>query len=559
MTQTWLVLAAEPTNVVEWFQDSSQRVGSGAIPQQLWITLWHSLAATSFAIAFAVPIALVLAHYRKAELLSAWVVNIGRVIPTVTIIGVVVLVSLRNGYGFEPWPILIALVAMALPPIFSNTYTAIRGVDENVVGAARAIGMRERSIMGRVELPLGLAVIVAGVRVAAVQVVATEVIGAFFGGEGLGAYIRQGIGNNDIYEVQGGALLITATAMSVDLSLWLISKALVPRSQRRKHLSNQPEGTSTMTITRSRWRGPLLLLAVIALLLSACGENKSSEGASDTPGSASEATLRLRPQDFAESVTLTEVYAQFLEAKGFQTEVQKADGAYREGVYPALTANKADIVIDYSGSAATYLDPKGTPSPDQDKTYNRLTAALNAKKFQAAAYSGAEDKNALVVLKSFAEKNGLTKISDLAKVQDQVVFGGSAQCIERADCLLGYQDAKYYGLKFKSVKTLEYGPPLAAGLESGDIQAAQYQTTAPEIASGKFVVLEDDKGLLSADNIVPIFRIASGLDEDVIAALNEISEQLTTEDLIGWNVATDINKEEPADVAAAWLKDKGLN
>ncbi|CAN5614275.1 hypothetical protein BH10ACT1_BH10ACT1_41560 [soil metagenome] len=228
-----MLAAADPTNVVEWLQDSSQRAGTGPIPQELWITLWHSLAAIAIAIAIAVPLAVVLAHYRKAELLSAWVVNIGRVIPTVSIIGVAVLVSLRNGYGFEPWPILIALVAMALPPIFANTYTAVRGVDDNVVSAARAIGTTERSIMGRVELPLAMPVILTGIRVAAVQVVATEVIGAFFGGEGLGAYIRQGIGNNDIYEVQGGALVITATAMVLDLSLYLLSKVLVPNGVRR--------------------------------------------------------------------------------------------------------------------------------------------------------------------------------------------------------------------------------------------------------------------------------------------------------------------------------------
>ena len=223
------LLAADPTNVFQWLGDSSERLGSGPIPDQAWLTIWHSLAATTIAIVLGVPLAVWLAHYRKAELLSAWIVNIGRVIPTVTIVAVAVLVSLRNGFGFEPWPILIALVAMALPPIFSNTYTAVRGVDENVVSAARAIGTTERSIMTSVELPLASMIILTGIRVAAVQVVATEVIGAFFGGEGLGAYIRQGLGNHDDYEVQAGALLITGVAMTFDLCLFLLSKVLIPK------------------------------------------------------------------------------------------------------------------------------------------------------------------------------------------------------------------------------------------------------------------------------------------------------------------------------------------
>ena len=235
------LLAADPTNVFQWLGDSSQRLGSGAIPDQAWITLRHSIIATAIAVLIAVPLASLLAHYRKAELLSTWIVNIGRVIPTVTIVGVAVLVSLRNGFGFEPYPIIIALVAMALPPIFSNTYTAVRGVDENVVSAARAIGTTETSILTRVELPLALPVMLTGIRVAAVQVVATEVIGAFFGGEGLGAYIRQGLGNRDDYEVQAGALLITGVAMTIDLSLFLLSKVLIPTGVRKIRRTPQDE------------------------------------------------------------------------------------------------------------------------------------------------------------------------------------------------------------------------------------------------------------------------------------------------------------------------------
>ena len=313
------------------------------------------------------------------------------------------------------------------------------------------------------------------------------------------------------------------------------------------------------TKSRSRWRAPLALLAVLALVLAACGKDSDGDSKADdgskNDGGGDKVSLSLRPQDFSESETLTEVYAQFLATKGYDTSVQKPDGAFREGVYPALKGGKADIVIDYTGSAASFLDPTGTPSADSQKTYDRLVTALGDK-LDAGAFSPAEDKNALVVLKSFAEKNNLTKISDLANVEGGVVFGGSAQCIEREDCLLGYQ-GDTYGLKFKSVKTLEYGPALAAGLKSGDIEAAQYQTTAPEIASGDFVVLEDDKGLLSADNVVPVVAAAKA-DKDLIAALDELSKQLTTEDLIGWNVKTDIDKEDPVDVATAWLKEKGL-
>jgi osmoprotectant transport system substrate-binding protein len=340
-----------------------------------------------------------------------------------------------------------------------------------------------------------------------------------------------------------------------------------------------------MTTTRSRpaallWL-PLALLALVALGLTSCGGDDDdggdagtaagsdteceplAAGGDDGDGDAADVSggdgggqaIVLAPQDFAESVTLTEAYGQYLEANNYDVTIQRPSG-FREIVYPALESGDADIVIDYTGSAATFLDETGEPSPDSDETYDRLTEALSDD-LTAAAYSPSEDANALVVLCSFAVDNDLTAISDLESVQDEITFGGSAQCIEREDCLLGYQSDEFYGLSFADVRTLDYGPPLAAGLQSGDIQAAQYQTTAPEIASGDFVVLEDDLGLLSADNIVPIVR-SEVADDELIGLLDELSAVLTTDDLIGWNEATDIGNEESVDVATDWLEDNGL-
>ena len=169
----------------------------------------------------------------------------------------------------------------------------------------------------------------------------------------------------------------------------------------------------------------------------------------------------------------------------------------------------------------------------------------------------AEDANALVALASWAEDNDVTTISDLAGIDD-VKLGAAEDCRERTDCLLGYQDV--YGLDFSEFVALEYGPPLTEALQADEVQVAQYQTTAPQLASGDFVALEDDEGLLSADNIVPVVRadLAEEYGDALADAINELSALITTEDLIAWNVSTDIDKEEPADVATAWLEEKGL-
>jgi osmoprotectant transport system permease protein len=222
-----------PSNVLEWFTDAESRARSGAIPEQIWITVWHSALALAIVVVLAVPLAVLLAHHRKGELAAQWLVNIGRAVPTVTIVGVLVIVSLQRGYGLEPWPIVIALVLLGLPPVFTNTYAAVRGVDEGATDAARAMGFSRTGVMARVEVPLALPVTLAGIRTAAVQIIATEPLAAFFGGEGLGAYIRQGLGNQDIYQVQAGALLVTGVAVSAELLLVALSRRIVPRGLRR--------------------------------------------------------------------------------------------------------------------------------------------------------------------------------------------------------------------------------------------------------------------------------------------------------------------------------------
>lgn len=225
-------LLEEPTNVVEWFSRRAERTNDGAIPDQMWLTVWHSAVAVVVVVAVAVPVAAWLAHHRRGELAASFAVSIGRAVPTVTVVGVAVIVSLRNGFGLEPWPIIVALVLLGLPPVFANTYAAVRGIDPGPVDAARAMGSTDRQVLLRVELPLALPVVLAGIRTAAVQIVATEPLGAFFGGEGLGAYLRQGLSTRDSYQVQAGALLVTAVAIAAEVLLVSGARVLVPRGIR---------------------------------------------------------------------------------------------------------------------------------------------------------------------------------------------------------------------------------------------------------------------------------------------------------------------------------------
>ncbi|HEX2575758.1 MAG TPA: ABC transporter substrate-binding protein [Aquihabitans sp.] len=313
-----------------------------------------------------------------------------------------------------------------------------------------------------------------------------------------------------------------------------------------------------------RWRTVVAIAAIGLLALAGCSDNNDDEGGSSggsggSGGNATEGggggggdTIRISSQDFSEQKTLAQVYGQYLESQGFEVDIQDPIGT-RTQIFAALTGGDVDLVLDYQGSATVELG--GEASSDADETYEALTTALEEQDLQAAAKSDAVDANALVALASWAEENEVTTISDLADLDGPLTLGGAPECAERDDCLLGYEGDTYgLDLEFTAV---DYGPPLVAALEADEIQLAQYGTTAPEISDGTIVVLEDDQGLQSAENVVPIFRSAVANDE-LVAALDEVSEQLTTGDMADWNKATDVDKEDPADVATAWLEEKGL-
>ena len=217
----------------EWLFDADTWTGPTGILTSLWDTVVMCAAVTVVATLIAVPSAAIMAHLRRGEISTTWAVSISRAIPTFAIAALLLPWSLRRGWGFEPWPIFIALLLLALVPIYLTTYTAIRQVPPEAVDAARALGYRESSVLTAVEGALAASVVLAGVRVAAIQVVATEPIRAFLGGDGLGRYVRDGFGQNNDSLVVGGIILIGGLAGLTGLAFVLLERLVLPHGVRR--------------------------------------------------------------------------------------------------------------------------------------------------------------------------------------------------------------------------------------------------------------------------------------------------------------------------------------
>ncbi len=227
--------AAVPRDITlwEWLSDPATWTG----PDGIWASLQETVLLCAIVVAVAtvvaVPLAAWLAHNRRGEIGVTWMVTLSRAVPTFAIAGLLVPVSLINGWGFEPWPIFVALLLLALPPIYLNTYTAVRSVAPGAVDAARAMGFSERRVLVEVELALATTLIFAGIRVSAVQVVATEPIRAFLGGDGMGRYVRDGLGQNNDTLLIGGAILVATLAAATGLAFGLLERTVLPEGVRR--------------------------------------------------------------------------------------------------------------------------------------------------------------------------------------------------------------------------------------------------------------------------------------------------------------------------------------
>ena len=219
------------SQVVEWFTDPFHWEGSFGIPARVAEHLIMSAISVAIAAAVALPAGMYIGHRRRFEFLVVSVANFGRAIPSFGLLFLFVLVF-GIGLSYPAYlrpPIVFALVLLAIPPILTNTYVGIRNVDPDVLEAARGMGMTEGGLLGRVEVPLAAPLIMAGLRTASVQVVATATLAAVIAGGGLGRFIVDGFATRDFPQIFAGALMVAALAILTEVSFSILERVVAPR------------------------------------------------------------------------------------------------------------------------------------------------------------------------------------------------------------------------------------------------------------------------------------------------------------------------------------------
>jgi osmoprotectant transport system substrate-binding protein len=298
-----------------------------------------------------------------------------------------------------------------------------------------------------------------------------------------------------------------------------------------------------------RIRGSVWLVAALAALATvaaACG------GTTPSPGTTSKGTITVAGFNFPESSILAQVYGQSLAHDGYTINYKPNLGT-RKVVAPALQSAQIDMYPGYAASELEYFNSgAGEASSDPGATTAKLNTYLAKINAVALTPSAAVDGNAYAVTKATADKYNLKTLSDLTPIAGQLVFGAGPECPTYKFCLPGLMSV--YGLHFKQTLTLDTdGPATRAAFKNGSIQVGLVFSTDSDLNQLGLVVLQDDKHMIAADNVLPVVRTAIATDE-VKTVLGKVDAALTTTDLFTMNGQVELLHQDADAVATAYLQ-----
>jgi glycine betaine/choline ABC-type transport system substrate-binding protein/ABC-type proline/glycine betaine transport system permease subunit len=564
-------------DAVDYLLHSRESLGGGLQVggSHLWPLLWTHLKVTFEAIVVAValslPLGLWLGHRGKGQLAATTVANIGRAVPSFA-----VLVFASTYLGLNTGNLVFAMVLLAIPPIFTNTYVGIRQVEPDVVDAARGMGLTERQLALKVQLPLALPLIFGGIRTSVVNVLATATLGPFVGVDTLGVPIVNANVHGDAGRL-GTAILIALLAIAAELTFAALQRAVTPRGLKLSHDPTTPSRRNR----RMRSRSVLALLAIgLTLGLAACGDDDSSDsGSTNSSGAAasttstqaadskviqsnaengSKPTITIGSKNFTENIILGEIYAQALKAAGYKVKKQLNLGSEQIAL-KAVKSGRVDAYPEYTGTVVTsFCKIKDADvSHDPDEVYTQAKDCMAEDGVTALKQSPFTNSNGFAVTQEkAAELGNITKLSDLKGKSEKLRVSGPPECQQREDCLLGLQ--KVYGLKFKKFVSIDIAKRHEV-IKNGQTDVGEVFTTDGQIKADNLVLLQDDMQLFPPYNSTLLAK-TTAVDKagaDFTTTVDAVTAGLTTPVMQELNSRVDLDKEKPATVAGEYLKEAG--
>lgn len=487
------------------------------LPYYLGSHLLLTLLALMAGIVVCVPCGVLVTRVKSLQWPTLTIAGILQTIPGIALLAI--MVPLLGRIGFLP--ALIALIVYSVLPILRNTVTGILGVEKSVLEAARGIGMTDMQSLFKVELPLALPVIVAGIRTAAVWVVGTATLATPVGATSLGNYVFSGLQTQNISAIFVGCVAAAALAITIDQTIRLTEKTV---SRRNFKLA---------TITAA------LILILFAAGLSPLAK-RSNFGETNK-------TVVIGSKPFTEQYILAKLVANNLSKNGFNADIRSGMGSII--LFEALANGEVDCYVDYTGTVWTNV-MKRNDLPPRDQILMEMTIWLKKEyRILCVGALGFENTYALAVRKETSNLYNLNTIDDLSPLSEEFSMGSDYEFFTRPE----WKELKAaYDLRFKELITLD--PTLmysAIAQEQVDVISAY--STDGRIVDYDLMVLNDTKQTLPPYDAVLLLSERASKNSDLVRILKELAGNINDDAMRNANKIVDVDGQS-VDSAAAYLK-----
>jgi len=477
-----------------------------------------SFVALLLAGAIAIPLGIYLTKKDKIAEIIIGITAVLQTIPSLALLGLLIPLV-----GIGKVPAIIALVAYALLPILRNTYTGIKEVDASLIEAAEAMGMNTRKRLIKVELPLAMPVIMAGIRTAMVLIVGTTTLAALIGAGGLGDIILLGIDRNDTNLIILGAIPAALLAIIFDFLL--------------KQMEQISYKKASITI------GSIVIVAFL-MIITPMIMNQQKE-------------IVIAGKLGAEPEILINMYKILIEEEtDLQVELKPGFGK-TSFVFNALDSGSIDIYPEFTGTVISELLNETPNSTDREEIYEQARVGI-LEQYEFVLLEPMEFNNTytLAVTNDLAKEHGLETMSDLKGLEDVLKVGFTLEFSDREDGYIGIQDV--YDLEFPNLQTME--PKLRyVAVESGEINLVDAYSTDSELEEYELTVLEDDEELFPPYQGAPLLREETAERyPEIVEALNQLAHKVTDDEMREMNYRVNNDGEKPRDVAQEFLEKEGL-
>ncbi|QPQ31436.1 osmoprotectant update ABC transporter permease/substrate-binding subunit OpuFB [Lysinibacillus sp. JNUCC 51] len=478
-----------------------------------------SFIALFFAVVITIPLGIYLTNKKKIAESIIGISAVLQTIPSLALLGLLIPL-----FGIGKIPAIIALVVYALLPILRNTFTGINEVDPSLKEAAMAMGMNTRKRLVKVELPLAMPVIMAGIRTAMVLIVGTATLAALIGAGGLGDIILLGIDRNNTALIILGAVPAAILALVFDFLL----KKLELLSFKK-------------TITAL---GIISVVALLMIIFPLLNFKEKEE-------------IVIAGKLGSEPEILINMYKLLIENET-DLKVQLKPGLGKTSfVFNALKSGSIDIYPEFTGTAISEFLKEEAINNNQEDVYNQAKEGM-MNKFEMVMLSPMKYNNtyALAVSKEVADTYHLQNISDIKPIQESIKAGFTLEFNDREDGYLGIQ--KRYGITLSNITTME--PKLRyQAIESGNIDLLDAYSTDSEIRQYNLQVLADDQQLFPPYQGAPLLRKET-LEKypEIETALNKLASQITDDEMREMNYQVNVEGQNIEDVAREYLIKAGL-